>query len=150
MLGFAIPHSPGWRQNLQDHISLGNEVGSHEVKSFAFSGTLLGSLLLRLTALRYLSVILTFTVVIIIFPLVLPGKWEVLRWGSCWWRHWPKIKKSISYSWLKSLQTSWYKKTEAVAGWQLFAQEVFWKILLGLCTATANSVCLFTQLNFQR
>lgn len=59
MVGFAIPHSTGCRQILQDCISACNEVGSHAAKSFAFSGILLGSLLLHLTALRYQSVILT-------------------------------------------------------------------------------------------
>lgn len=107
MLGFAIPHSTGWRQNLQGYISLCNEAGSRVVTLFAFFGTLLGSLPLHLTALRYQTVILTF--LIIIFPLVLPSKCEILQWSSCWQKRYPKIKQTNS--WSKSLQTSGYKKT---------------------------------------
>lgn len=92
---FAVPHSTGWRQSLQEYISLCNEVGSHVVKSFTFPGTLMGTLPLHLTAHRYQSAILTFF--IIIYPLVVPSKWEVLQWGSCCRNRWPKRKQSVYY-----------------------------------------------------
>lgn len=93
--GFAVPHSTGWRQSLQEYISLCNEVGSHVVKSFTFPGTLMGTLPLHWTAHRYQSAILTFF--IIIYPLVVPSKWEVLQWGSCCRNRWPKRKQSVYY-----------------------------------------------------
>lgn len=113
-LGSVIPHSTGRKQNLQEYISLCNEVGSHVVKSFAFPGTLLGSLPLHLTALRYQSVILTFFM--IIFPLVLPSKWEVLQWSSCWQNHWPKIKQSVSYKQLVQVTSNFWVQENRSGG----------------------------------
>lgn len=131
MQGFAIPHSTGWRQDLQEYISLCNEVGSHAVKSFAFPGKLLGSLPLHLTALRYQSVILTFFS--IIFPHVLPSKWEVLQWSSCWQNHWPKIKQSVCYKQLVEVTSNfWVQENRSGGGMTTVCSETVLENLIML------------------